>query len=251
MRRASRRLSCKAAPFLAALSAAHVAVNMLTRPFAWRSRESFRSFVPRLQFNNLHRKSVARLATETGGGFSAWAVLGLEPGTRKADVKARYRRLVLTEHPDRHPGNEAVADRFKRITTAYRELMDTPPESKWPIPSQTTPAPQPQPQPIPTELNDALQSLLVYGLTFVLAVVLYAFSASSPDRVLQKIMPIGDDETLDLKALGIENDPVKTANYRSTIAAAKARKDPEGDTDSNMDEESLYQMARRSRFASK
>lgn len=248
MGRVRRYLTCKVPPSLLGLCAAFVAVSTLRRPFAWRVRQSTRLFVPRLQFKDLHQKSVPRRASKTGSGFSAWAVLGLEPGTRKADVKARYRRLVLTEHPDRHPGDKAVADRFKRITTAYRELMDTP-EKKQPIPSQTTSAPEPQP--MPSEFNNALQSFIAYGLTFVLAVVLYAFSASSPDRVLQKIMPIGDDETLDLKALGIENDPVKTANYRSTIAAAKARKDPEGDTDSNMDEESLYQMARRSRFASK
>eukprot|EP00930_Biecheleria_cincta_P103143 TRINITY_DN95079_c0_g1_i1.p1 TRINITY_DN95079_c0_g1~~TRINITY_DN95079_c0_g1_i1.p1 ORF type:complete len:249 (+),score=27.47 TRINITY_DN95079_c0_g1_i1:81-827(+) len=248
MCRACGKRTCNAAFSLARSCAALAAACTLTRPISWHLHEPIRLFSPRLQFHGLRRNSAARLACKTEPDLSAWAVLGLQPGTRKADVKARYRRLVLTEHPDRRPDEKAVADRFKRITMAYRELMDAS-ESTPPIPSRTASAPEVQQ--MPSEWNSPLQSFIVYGLAFVLVVVLYAFSASSPDRVLQKIMPIGDDETLDLKLLGIENDPVKKANYRSTIAAAKARKDPEGDTDSNMDEESLYLMARRSRFAPK
>lgn len=246
---ARRHLTCSAvAPSLAGSCAALATLCSLTRLIAWHSHEPIRLFAPRLRSDALRHKSITRLASKTEPSFSAWAVLGLEPGTSKAEVKARYRRLVLAEHPDRRPGDEMVADRFKQITTAYRELMDTS-ERNLPMPSRTASAPEVQQ--MPSEWNTALQSFIVYGLAFVLVVVLYAFGASSPDRVLQKLMPIGDEETLDLKLLGIENDPVKLANYRSTIAAAKAREDPEGDTSSNIDEESLYKIARRSRFDSK
>ena len=49
-------------------------------------------------------------------------VLGLAPGTDRADVKKAYRRLVLRYHPDLNPDPDAH-EQFLRVHEAYHALM--------------------------------------------------------------------------------------------------------------------------------
>mmetsp|Transcript_30651 Transcript_30651/g.66922 ORF Transcript_30651/g.66922 Transcript_30651/m.66922 type:complete len:294 (-) Transcript_30651:102-983(-) len=58
-----------------------------------------------------------------GGETSAWILFDLPPGAAKDVIKRRYRRLVATEHPDKKPGDPDAERKFKRIVTAYRQLM--------------------------------------------------------------------------------------------------------------------------------
>ncbi|HSP59231.1 MAG TPA: DnaJ domain-containing protein [Halomonas sp.] len=58
----------------------------------------------------------------------ALAVLGLEPGVSRAEIRMAYRRLAQAHHPDRffHAGDAVVASasqRFQRIRRAYDFLM--------------------------------------------------------------------------------------------------------------------------------
>mmetsp|Transcript_12456 Transcript_12456/g.35433 ORF Transcript_12456/g.35433 Transcript_12456/m.35433 type:complete len:231 (+) Transcript_12456:48-740(+) len=53
-----------------------------------------------------------------------WAVLGLSPGASKEEIKARYKQLVASEHPDKWPGDDAAASRFADITVAYKALTN-------------------------------------------------------------------------------------------------------------------------------
>jgi hypothetical protein len=50
--------------------------------------------------------------------------LGLLEKASLEEIKAAYRRLALTSHPDRHPGDPQAEERFKVITHAY-EVLET------------------------------------------------------------------------------------------------------------------------------
>lgn len=54
--------------------------------------------------------------------------LGLSVPTTPVEVKQQYRRLALKNHPDRNPGNEAVAtERMKAVNTAFEVLTGVDP----------------------------------------------------------------------------------------------------------------------------
>jgi DnaJ domain len=53
-----------------------------------------------------------------------YAELGVEPTASQAQIASTYRSLVKTLHPDSRPTDPAAADRFKRVTVAYRTLAD-------------------------------------------------------------------------------------------------------------------------------
>jgi len=54
------------------------------------------------------------------------AVLDLPANAGRDDVRRRYRELVATEHPDKHPDDPLAVERFQRIQEAYQKLMDNP-----------------------------------------------------------------------------------------------------------------------------
>src|SRR3546814_1184656 len=53
-----------------------------------------------------------------------YTVLGVARGASHEDVRKAYRKLAKELHPDRNPGNDAAADRFKEISAAYDILDD-------------------------------------------------------------------------------------------------------------------------------
>lgn len=53
-----------------------------------------------------------------------YVVLGVEPHATLEQIKKAFRKLALTNHPDRNPGNKAAEERFKLITEAYETLSD-------------------------------------------------------------------------------------------------------------------------------
>jgi len=53
-----------------------------------------------------------------------YRVLGVEKSADQAAIKAAYRRLAKELHPDRHKGDQTIADRFKEVSAAYSILGD-------------------------------------------------------------------------------------------------------------------------------
>lgn len=53
-----------------------------------------------------------------------YAVLGVSKDADSAAIKKAYRTLAKKYHPDRNPGDEAAAERFKNIGEAYAVLSD-------------------------------------------------------------------------------------------------------------------------------
>lgn len=51
-----------------------------------------------------------------------YATLGVAPTASTAEIAAAFRVHAKELHPDRHPGDAAVAERFKSLTNAYNVL---------------------------------------------------------------------------------------------------------------------------------
>ena len=55
---------------------------------------------------------------------SLYRILGVSRHDGDAQIKSAYRRLVKQLHPDLHPGDAAIAERFKEVSRAYAILSD-------------------------------------------------------------------------------------------------------------------------------
>ena len=55
---------------------------------------------------------------------SLYNILGVSCHDHDAHIKAAYRRLVKELHPDLHPNDAAIAERFKDVSRAYAILSD-------------------------------------------------------------------------------------------------------------------------------
>lgn len=53
-----------------------------------------------------------------------YKILGVEKDASDNDIKKAYRKLAIVHHPDKNPGDEAAAERFKDIGEAYETLSD-------------------------------------------------------------------------------------------------------------------------------
>jgi molecular chaperone DnaJ len=54
-----------------------------------------------------------------------YTVLGVTRTATEVEIKSAYRKLALTYHPDRNPGDKSAEDRFKEAAEAYAVLADT------------------------------------------------------------------------------------------------------------------------------
>jgi curved DNA-binding protein CbpA len=48
----------------------------------------------------------------------------LLPGASERAIRSAFRKLALTDHPDRNPGGPRAAERFKLASAAYRRLKE-------------------------------------------------------------------------------------------------------------------------------
>lgn len=53
-----------------------------------------------------------------------YSILGLEQGATPEEIKRAYRKAVFRYHPDRNPGDDTAAGKFKEVLDAYEVLSD-------------------------------------------------------------------------------------------------------------------------------
>ncbi|AAR33349.1 DnaJ domain-containing protein [Geobacter sulfurreducens] len=53
-----------------------------------------------------------------------YETLGLKKGATEEEIKKAYRKLAITYHPDKNPGDAAAEEKFKEINEAYAVLSD-------------------------------------------------------------------------------------------------------------------------------
>ena len=55
---------------------------------------------------------------------SPYEILGVEKSASPEEIKSAYRKLAKKLHPDRHPDDPTVGDKFKEVSAAYDILKD-------------------------------------------------------------------------------------------------------------------------------
>jgi len=71
-----------------------------------------------------------------------YEILGVPKTASQKDIKKAYRNLAKKFHPDKHEGDAAAEERFKRITEAYNALGDK--EARAEYDALRNPPPPPQ-----------------------------------------------------------------------------------------------------------
>ncbi|MCB9594233.1 MAG: DnaJ domain-containing protein [Sandaracinaceae bacterium] len=54
-------------------------------------------------------------------------LLGVTPGASRDELQVAYRRFAHAHHPDRHPDDPEMAERFEQVSAAYAQLLETAP----------------------------------------------------------------------------------------------------------------------------
>jgi tetratricopeptide (TPR) repeat protein len=70
-----------------------------------------------------------------------YRILQLTSTASLEDVKASYRRLARTLHPDVNPNNAQAQEQFIRVTKAYKKLITVIPAQSFSSPPQPAPTP--------------------------------------------------------------------------------------------------------------
>jgi DnaJ-class molecular chaperone len=55
-----------------------------------------------------------------------YSLLGIKRAASPEEIKRAYRQMVFRYHPDRNPGDDAAAGKFKQVLDAYAVLSDGP-----------------------------------------------------------------------------------------------------------------------------
>jgi DnaJ-class molecular chaperone len=66
-----------------------------------------------------------------------YAALGVKRAASPEEIKRAYRRMVFRYHPDRNPGNDEAAEKFKQILDAYNVLSDAVSRAEYDSATQT------------------------------------------------------------------------------------------------------------------
>lgn len=53
-----------------------------------------------------------------------YSLLGVNRGATPEEIKRAYRKAVFRYHPDRNPGNDDAAEKFKQVLDGYEILSD-------------------------------------------------------------------------------------------------------------------------------
>jgi DnaJ-class molecular chaperone len=53
-----------------------------------------------------------------------YSMLGVKPAASAEEIKRAYRQMVFRFHPDRNPGDDEAAGKFKEVIDAYAVLSD-------------------------------------------------------------------------------------------------------------------------------
>ena len=60
-----------------------------------------------------------------------YKILSVEKDASDNDIKRAYRKLAIVHHPDKNPGDETAAERFKDVGEAYETLSDPQKRSRY------------------------------------------------------------------------------------------------------------------------
>jgi DnaJ-class molecular chaperone len=86
-------------------------------------------------------------------GIDYYSLLGIKPAASAEDIKRAYRQMVFRFHPDRNPGDDTAAGKFKEVIDAYAVLSDGLKRSTYdairhPAKAQEEPQEQPDEEPL-------------------------------------------------------------------------------------------------------
>lgn len=90
------------------------------RPARFRHRFRFSDFFRRWQ----EQQSAPEKPPEIRDAAEAYEVLGVSTGSDLKTVRAAFRRMVKTLHPDRRDGDRSEETRLRKILAAYQFLKD-------------------------------------------------------------------------------------------------------------------------------
>lgn len=85
-------------------------------------RDGFGSFYMDDGGGRHERASGSRQPPHDSPEGKAFRILGLDPSVSLTELKARYKELVKTHHPDRNGGDKLAEERLKDINDAYATL---------------------------------------------------------------------------------------------------------------------------------
>jgi DnaJ-class molecular chaperone len=57
--------------------------------------------------------------------YDYYSVLGIKRSASQQEIKRAYRKAVFRYHPDRNPGDNEAAGKFKQVLDAYEVLSDS------------------------------------------------------------------------------------------------------------------------------